>query len=201
MIAIVNYGLGNLHSVHKAIVHVGGDAIVTDDVDTIHSADKVVLPGVGAFGDGMRGLEERGFVSVLQEVAAKGTPILGICLGMQLFFDSSTELGDYKGLGLIPGEVVLFEDVDVKVPQIGWNQLILEKDSPLLKNTNEGDYVYFNHSYYCVPAEESDVMTSTEYGLRYCSSVQRGNIYGVQFHPEKSQKVGLNLLKNFVEAA
>lgn len=201
MIAIVNYGLGNLHSVHKAIVHVGGDAIVTDDVEVIANADKVVLPGVGAFGDGMRGLEERGFVSVLQEVAAKGTPILGICLGMQLFFESSTELGSYKGLGLIPGEVVLFEGVEVKVPQIGWNQLMLEKESPLLANTNEGDYVYFNHSYYCEPAEESDVLTSTVYGLRYCSAVQRGNIFGVQFHPEKSQKVGLNLLKNFVEAA
>lgn len=201
MIAIVNYGLGNLHSVHKAIVYVGGDAVVTEDVDVIRNAEKVVLPGVGAFGDGMKGLEEGGFVPVLKEVAANGTPMLGICLGMQLFFDSSTELGSYKGLGLIPGEVVLFEDVDVKVPQIGWNQLMLEKESSLLQNTKNGDYVYFNHSYYCVPADEFDVLTATEYGIRYCAAVQRENIYGVQFHPEKSQKVGLNLLKNFVEVA
>ncbi|MEE4195197.1 MAG: imidazole glycerol phosphate synthase subunit HisH [Anaerolineae bacterium] len=200
MIAIVNYGLGNLHSVHKAVVHVGGDAVVTDDVEVIRSAEKVVLPGVGAFGDGMQGLEERGLIPVIKEIAQKGTPLLGICLGMQLLFDTSTELGSYRGLGLIPGEVVLFEDVGVKVPQIGWNQLMLEKGSALLRNTHEGDYVYFNHSYYCVPAEKDDVLTSTEYGLRYCSAVQRGNILGVQFHPEKSQKVGLNLLKNFVEA-
>jgi glutamine amidotransferase len=200
MIAIVNYGLGNLHSVHKALVHVGGDAIVTEDVNVIRNAEKVVLPGVGAFGDGMQGLKDRGFVSVLREVAANGTPMLGICLGMQLFFDSSTELGNTQGLGLIPGEVVLFSGLDVKVPQIGWNQLVLKKDSPLIKTTSNGDYVYFNHSYYCVPSVDAYILTSTEYGLQYCSAVQRGNIYGVQFHPEKSQKVGLNLLKNFVEA-
>lgn len=201
MIAIVNYGLGNLHSVHKAIVHVGGNAVVTDDAAVIRSAEKVVLPGVGAFGDGMQGLEERGLAAVIQDVAAKETPLLGICLGMQLFFDSSTELGSYLGLGLIPGEVVLFSGSTVKVPQIGWNQLRLEKESPLLANTKAGDYVYFNHSYYCVPTEKADILTTTEYGTQYCSAVQRGNIYGVQFHPEKSQRVGLNLLKNFVEAA
>lgn len=200
MIAVVNYGLGNLHSVHKAIVHVGGDAVVTSDAEVIRSAEKVVLPGVGAFGDGMQGLQQYGLVAVIKKVAAQGTPLLGICLGMQLFFDSSTELGSYKGLGLIPGQVVLFEDVDVKVPQIGWNQLILEKESPLLNNASNGDYVYFNHSYYCVPADEADILTSTDYGLRYCSAVQRGNLFGVQFHPEKSQSVGLNLLKNFLEA-
>jgi imidazole glycerol-phosphate synthase subunit HisH len=198
MIAIVNYGLGNLHSVHKAVVKVGGEALVTEDAADIRRADKVILPGVGAFADGMQGLAERALVEVVQETARSGKPLLGICLGMQLLFDESEELGVSQGLGLVPGKVRLFENQTVKVPQIGWNQLHFEKDSPLLEGLQPGDYVYFNHSYYCEPAERADTLISTEYGLRYASAVQRGNLSGVQFHPEKSQRVGLQILRNFV---
>jgi imidazole glycerol-phosphate synthase subunit HisH len=198
MIAIVNYGLGNLHSVHKAVVKVGGEALVTEDAADIRRADKVILPGVGAFADGMQGLAERGLVEVVQEAAHSGKPLLGICLGMQLLFNESEELGVSQGLGLVPGKVRLFENQTVKVPQIGWNQLHFEKDSPLLEGLQPGDYVYFNHSYYCEPAEQADTLISTEYGLRYASAVQRGNLFGVQFHPEKSQRVGLQILRNFV---
>jgi imidazole glycerol-phosphate synthase subunit HisH len=198
MIAIVNYGLGNLHSVHKAVVKVGGEALVTEDAADIRRADKVILPGVGAFADGMQGLAERGLVEVVQEAAHSGKPLLGICLGMQLLFNESEELGVSQGLGLVPGKVRLFENQTVKVPQIGWNQLHFEKDSPLLEGLQPGDYVYFNHSYYCEPAERADTLISTEYGLRYASAVQRGNLFGVQFHPEKSQRVGLQILRNFV---
>ena len=198
MIAIVNYGLGNLHSVHKAVVKVGGEALVTEDAADIRRADKVILPGVGAFADGMQGLAERGLVEVVQEAARAGKPLLGICLGMQLMFDESEEQGVSHGLGLVPGRVRLFENKTVKVPQIGWNQLQFEKDSPLLEGLQPGDYVYINHSYYCEPSEQADTLISTEYGLRYASSIQRGNLFGVQFHPEKSQRVGLQILRNFV---
>ena len=198
MIAIVNYGLGNLHSVHKAVVKVGGEALVTENAADIRRADKVILPGVGAFADGMQGLAERGLVEVVQEAARSGKPLLGICLGMQLLFDESEEQGVSQGLGLVPGKVRLFENKTVKVPQIGWNQLHFEKANPLLEGLQPGDYVYFNHSYYCEPAEQADTLISTEYGLRYASSIQRGNLFGVQFHPEKSQRVGLQILRNFV---
>ena len=198
MIAIVNYGLGNLHSVHKAVVKVGGEALVTENAADIRRADKVILPGVGAFADGMQGLAERGLVEVVQEAARSGKPLLGICLGMQLLFDESEEQGVSQGLGLVPGKVRLFENKTVKVPQIGWNQLHFEKANPLLEGLQPGEYVYFNHSYYCEPAEQADTLISTEYGLRYASSIQRGNLFGVQFHPEKSQRVGLQILRNFV---
>ena len=198
MIAIVNYGLGNLHSVHKAVVKVGGEALVTENAADIRRADKVILPGVGAFADGMQGLAERGLVEVVQEAARSGKPLLGICLGMQLLFDESEEQGVSQGLGLVPGKVRLFENQTVKVPQIGWNQLHFEKANPLLEGLQPGEYVYFNHSYYCEPAEQADTLISTEYGLRYASSIQRGNLFGVQFHPEKSQRVGLQILHNFV---
>ena len=198
MIAIVNYGLGNLHSVHKAVVKAGGEALVTEDAADIRRADKIILPGVGAFADGMQGLTERGLVEVVQGAARAGKPLLGICLGMQLMFDEGEEQGVSQGLGLVPGRVRLFENKTVKVPQIGWNQLHFEKDSSLLEGLQPGDYVYFNHSYYCEPAEQADTLISTDYGLRYASAVQRGNLFGVQFHPEKSQRVGLQILRNFV---
>jgi len=146
----------------------------------------------------MQGLAERGLVEVVQEAARSGKPLLGICLGMQLLFDESEEQGVSQGLGLVPGKVRLFENKTVKVPQIGWNQLHFEKANPLLEGLQPGDYVYFNHSYYCEPAEQADTLISTEYGLRYASSIQRGNLFGVQFHPEKSQRVGLQILRNFV---
>lgn len=198
MIAIVNYGLGNLHSVQKAFAYVGGEAVVTEDAGTILKADKVVLPGVGAFADGMRGLETRGLLPVVKEAAASNIPLLGICLGMQLLFDESEEKGLHKGLGLLPGKVVLFRRTDVKVPQIGWNQVEVQKSSALMDGIRDGDYFYFNHGYYCRPRDESDVLAVTDYGIPYASAVERGNIYGVQFHPEKSQKTGLRLIENFV---
>lgn len=199
MIAIINYGLGNLHSVRKAVEYVGGDAVVTDDVETIRDADKIVLPGVGAFQDGMNGLQSRGLVKALQQAGDQGKPLLGICLGMQLLFTESEEQGRHQGLDLLPGKVVFFEQPGIKVPQIGWNQVEIRKSSKLLKDIRDGDYFYFNHSYYCVPEDADAALTITHYGAPFVSAVEKGHIYGVQFHPEKSQKVGLRILKNFVE--
>ena len=199
MIAVINYGVGNLHSVQKAIAYVGGDVVVTDDAQEILGADKVVFPGVGAFADGMEGLRSRNLVQVVKDAARQGKLLLGICLGMQLLFEISEEQGCHQGLGLLPGKVVFFRETDIKVPQIGWNQVQVESDSPLLKSIETGDYYYFNHSYYCVPDDERDVFLVTTYGTRFASAVGRDNIFGVQFHPEKSQKTGLQLLKNFVE--
>lgn len=199
MITIINYGLGNLHSVQKAVANVGGEAVVTDDDQEIINAEKVILPGVGAFADGMKGLESRGLVPVVQEVAAQGKPLLGICLGMQLLFEESEEQGRYQGLGLLSGKVVQFKHPGVKVPQIGWNQVQVSKSSDLMDGIQDGDYFYFNHGYYCIPADVDDVLTMTEYGVSFASSVERELIVGVQFHPEKSQQRGLQVLKNFVE--
>ncbi len=199
MIAIINYGLGNLHSVQKAIAFVGGETVVTDDAEMILSAEKIILPGVGAFADGMKGLDSRGLVPVVREAAALDIPLLGICLGMQLLFEASEEQGRHQGLGLLSGEVVYFRHPGIKVPQIGWNQVEINKTSGFLKGIRNGDYFYFNHGYYCVPDDEGDVLTMTTYGVRFASSVEKGNIFGVQFHPEKSQKTGLQILKNFVE--
>jgi len=199
MIAVINYGLGNLHSVQKAIAFVGGNPQVTDDPESILRANKVVLPGVGAFADGMKGLASRNLVSVVEEVARQGKPVLGICLGMQLFFTDSEEQGLHKGLGLINGSVSAFQQPGIKVPQIGWNQLEISKPGTLMQDIQQGSYVYFNHGFYCSPADSSDILTTTKYGLQFTSSVQKGNIFGVQFHPEKSQKIGLKILRNFVE--
>jgi len=199
MIAVINYGLGNLHSVKKALANVGGDALITSDPETILQADKVVLPGVGAFADGMRGLEKHGLSDAVQKVAKMGKPLLGICLGMQLLFEESDEQGIHQGLALLAGKVVQFKEPGIKVPQIGWNQVDLTGESLLTKGFKDGEYFYFNHSYYCVPTNAEDIITMTYYGRRFSSAVGRGNIYGVQFHPEKSQETGLRILKNFVE--
>lgn len=199
MIAIVNYGLGNLHSVQKAIAHVGGVASVTEDAREIFAADKIILPGVGAFADGMEGLQSRRLVPVMREVVALEKPLLGICLGMQLLFEESEEQGLYQGLGFLAGKVVLFQEPGIKVPQIGWNQVRVSKPSDLMNGIQDGDYFYFNHGYYCIPEVAEDVLTTTDYGVRFVSSVERQMIFGVQFHPEKSQKIGLQILKNFVE--
>ena len=202
MIALVDYGIGNLRSVEKAVAAAGGDVQLTEDPTMILAAEKVILPGVGAFGDGMAGLRQRGLVEVIYTLVQRRTPLLGICVGMQLLFDASEELGEYAGLGLLPGRVCRFPkdaDGNLKVPQTGWNQLLIEQETPLLNGLARGSYAYFNHSYFCATAEPADILASTDYGLRYASVVGRGRLYGVQFHPEKSQAVGLQILRNFVE--
>jgi glutamine amidotransferase len=178
---------------------VGAQVLLTSDPQVIASARQVVLPGVGAFGDGMAGLRRRGLEAVIREIALRGTPLLGICLGMQLLFESSDEMGKHAGLGLLPGRVTRFPETGWKVPQTGWNQLKLLQETPLLAGLSSGDYAYFNHSYYCEPAETQDVLASTDYVLAYASVIGRENLYGVQFHPEKSQDLGLMILRNFVE--
>jgi len=199
MIALIDYGIGNLRSVEKALAAAGADVHLTDEPAQILAAEKVVLPGVGAFGDGVAGLHARGLVDVLETVVARETPFLGICVGMQLLFESSDELGQHEGLGFLPGRVTRFPTSDLKIPQTGWNQLRFEQETPLLRGLAPGSYAYFNHSYYCEAAEGSAVLASTDYGIRYASVVGRGRLYGVQFHPEKSQAVGLTMLRNFVE--
>jgi glutamine amidotransferase len=199
MIALVDYGIGNLRSVQKALEHVGADVRLTEDPAVILSADKVVLPGVGAFGDGMKGLRARGLVDVVREVAARGTPLLGICVGMQVLFEVGEEMGEHVGLGIFSGRVRQFSNSPIlKVPQTGWNQIEPQRDSPLLRDLPRGAYAYFNHGYYCAAPPEH-TLALTDYGGHYPSIVGRDRIYGIQFHPEKSQSVGLLLLKNFVE--
>lgn len=198
-IVLVDYGIGNLRSVRKALEAVGAEVIQTTNPEVILSGDKVVLPGVGAFKDGMVGLQSRGLPPVIDEIARRRTPLLGICLGMQLFFSRSLEMGDTPGLGYIEGEVKEFSGVGLKVPQTGWNQLDIKPESVLLKGLPDQAYVYFNHSFYCEPAEPGVSAAKTIYGITYTSAVEKASIYGVQFHPEKSQDVGLKILKNFVE--
>ncbi len=199
MIALVDYGIGNLRSVEKALEAVGAVVRLTSDPGVIRQASQVVLPGVGAFGDGMSGLRDRSLDGVILEIVTRGTPLLGICLGMQLLFESSTELGDHPGLGILPGAVLKFTEMGLKIPQTGWNQLDIQQPGPLLQGIRSGDYAYFNHSYFCKPTHSADILANTEYGACYASVVGRGNIFGVQFHPEKSQAVGLQILRNFVE--
>ena len=201
-VILIDAGTGNLRSVQKALETIGADVLRTDDPNQVLTGKRVVLPGVGAFGDFMSGLRARRLDSVIKEVAANGVPLLGICVGMQAFFDMGEELGQHKGLGLLTGDVTRFtESPSVKIPHTGWNQVEVRKDTPLFSQVTAGSYVYFNHSYYCQPQESSDILATTEYGLRYACAVQRGNIFGVQFHPEKSQTVGLSFLTNFLEAA
>ncbi|MBN1231326.1 MAG: imidazole glycerol phosphate synthase subunit HisH [Anaerolineales bacterium] len=199
MIAIVDYGAGNLHSVNKGIQFVGGDCQVTKDPKVILAADKVILPGVGAFGDGMTNLEKSGLIPALKQFVSSGKPFLGICLGMQLLFERSEELGNHNGLGFLKGKVIRFTQPGITIPQIGWNQLNIHQSTPLLADVPEGGYVYFNHSYYCKSTSQENILATTSYGLDFPSIVGRENIFAVQFHPEKSQKHGLQILKNFVE--
>ncbi len=198
-IALVDYGIGNLRSVQKALEAAGGRVILTADPAEILAADKVVLPGVGAFGDGMLGLRSRNLETTIRTVFENGTAMLGICLGMQLLFETSEEQGNHNGLGIIPGRVLCFNTDGYKVPQTGWNQVLNRGQVPLLEGLDEGSYAYFNHAYYCEPESQANVAAITEYGIRYASVVVRERLYGVQFHPEKSQDVGLKILRNFVE--
>jgi glutamine amidotransferase len=199
VIALIDYGLGNLRSVQKALEAVGAKVRLTSQASDILAAGKVVLPGVGAFGDGIAELRKRNLVAVIKSVVSQNKPLLGICLGMQLLFEVSYELGEHQGLGLLSGKVVKFPSKDLKVPQTGWNQVLPEQECQLLQGIPPSGYAYFNHSYYCEAADWEQVLASSEYGLRFASVVGKGHLYGVQFHPEKSQAIGLQILKNFVE--
>ncbi len=198
MIAIVDYGMGNLFSVCKALEHVGAQVEITDSPDVLARADRVILPGVGAFGDAMRELERRGLVQPLRDIIASGKPLLGICLGLQILFESSEESPGVAGLGVLPGHCRRFV-TKLKVPHMGWNQLRIARRSPVLRDIEEGAWVYFVHSFYVAPSREEDAATLTEYDGEFVSSVWRDNLFATQFHPEKSQKTGLHMLKNFVE--
>ncbi len=202
MIAIVDYGVGNLFSLKSSFAAIGVEAVVTSDKAVIENADKIILPGVGAFGDAAEKLRCTGLGAVVINEAKKGKAILGICLGMQLLFDKSYEYGEHEGLGLIKGEIRPISDVipkDLKIPHIGWNALNFKgKRSEIFKYLNDGDYVYFVHSYYGADCDESVIATS-EYGAELTAAVASGNVFGCQFHPEKSGNVGLSILRAFCE--
>ena len=201
MIAIIDYGVGNLFSIKSSFEAVGADTVVTSDPKTIRNADKIMLPGVGAFEDAARKLKESGLAKIVKEEAAKGKPLLGVCLGMQLLFERSHEYGLHEGLGILKGDVVPMKgyiDEKLKVPQIGWNALKFTKESPLFKYIKDGDFVYFVHSYFASGCEDS-VAAVTEYDKDLTAAVSKGNVYGCQFHPEKSGDVGLNILRAFSE--
>ncbi|BFH65803.1 imidazole glycerol phosphate synthase subunit HisH [Paenibacillus azoreducens] len=198
-IAIADYGMGNLHSVSKAVERLGAEALITGDRTELLAASGIILPGVGAFGDAMRHLQESGLAEVMKEAAASGKPLLGICLGMQLLFGSSEEHGQHEGLGILPGRVIRFPQGDYKVPHMGWNRLeFLQKNDPLLAGLAEG-HVYFVHSYHVLPEVESDLLAVTDYGQPVTAIVGRGQVYGMQFHPEKSGELGMELLGRFLK--
>ena len=198
MISIIDYDMGNLRSVQKAFQFLGTEAEVVRHPEDIESAERLVLPGVGAFRDAINALQERNLVDAIKNYVDSGRPMLGICLGLQLFFDQSYEDGEFEGLGILAGDVVRFEDQpNLKIPHMGWNELIIERDSPLLKGIEPGDHTYFVHSYHAVPKDDSIVVATTEHGEKVVAVVQHENVYATQFHPEKSQAVGQTILKNF----
>ena len=202
MVAIIDYGVGNLFSLKSSFAFIGEEAVVTSDEAVLREADRLILPGVGAFGDAAAKLRDSGLDKVLLEEAAKGKPVMGICLGMQMLLDVSFEYGEHKGLGLVSGEIRPIADVipkELPIPQIGWNALRLKGEKhPIFKYVNDGDFVYFVHSYYGANCDES-VIADTEYGAYLTAAVAKGNVCGCQFHPEKSGKVGLSILKAFCE--
>lgn len=201
MLAVVDYGAGNLRSVMHALKHLNAPSLVlVQHPDELKHAEKIILPGVGAFGAGMQVLRERGLVEPIVNAVKAGTPFLGICVGMQFLFDIGEEMGLHQGLGLLGGRVVRFPVFsELKVPHTGWNQLRLTRPSPLLNGLPEQSFAYFNHSYHCVPEDPNDVLITVDYGIEFCAAVQRDHIFGVQFHPEKSQNTGLKILQNFIK--
>lgn len=200
MLAVIDYGAGNLRSVMHALKHLQAEDVqLVQEPAQMQGADKIILPGVGAFGAGMQKLHEQGLVEPLREAIAAGTPYLGICLGMQFLFGCSDEMGDHTGLNILPGRVTRFPQFDdLKVPHMGWNTLRITHDSALLIDLPDPAYAYFVHSYYCVPDKREDVLIEVDYGIPFTAGIQRDNIFGVQFHPEKSQTVGLQILRNFL---
>ncbi len=200
MIAIIDYDAGNIKSVEKALAKLGQHAEVTRDRQKLLSAEKVILPGVGAFGDAMGHLSEYGLVEVIREITDRGTPFLGICLGLQLLFARSDEAPGVDGLGILPGEILRIPEKEgLKIPHMGWNALKLQNDGRLFQGIEGNPYVYFVHSYYLKAADESIVTAATHYSTRIHASVEQGNVFACQFHPEKSSAVGLQILKNFAE--
>jgi glutamine amidotransferase len=195
-VAIIDYGVGNLRSVEKAFAATGCEAIISSDESVLREAERLVLPGVGAFAACMKALKERGFDRLVKERVSEGTPLLGVCVGMQLLFDESEEFGSTRGLGLLRGSVRRFRG-ELVVPHIGWNRIHQKRSHELFEEVGEGAFCYFVHSFYCEPVDENVVVGETEYGVRYASVVADGNVCGVQFHPEKSQDVGLRMLRNF----
>jgi glutamine amidotransferase len=211
MIALIDYGISNLRSVQKAFEHLDAEVTLADTPDCLAQADRLILPGVGAFPAGMQGLRERGLIEPIKQGAREGKPLLGICLGMQLLFESSEEMGETPGLGLLPGQVTKIKDARgamqdafrilhsaLKIPHMGWNQLDVVRDHPLVRDLASGSYAYFVHSYAIYPEDQDIVLATTDYGGPFASIVGRGNVCGLQFHPEKSQAVGLKLLTNFL---
>ncbi len=195
---IVDYGMGNLRSVEKAVAAVGGDPVASGDPEVVRRAPRLILPGVGACGDAMNNLRNQGLLDAIQESAGSGRPLLGLCLGLQLLFDESEEFGKHRGLGIIPGRVRRFAIPGLHVPHVGWNQIQEVKSDPLLEGVPEGAYFYFVHSYFVEPVDRGDQLAGTEYGHFFCSIARRGKVWGAQFHPEKSQAMGKRLLSNFV---
>ena len=197
MIAIIDYGMGNIRSVEKGFQKAGADVKVTQDPRDINNADGVVLPGVGAFRDCMKGLEDLNLSNAVIETIKKGKPFLGICVGLQILFSESEEFGTSRGLDIFKGRVVRFQSSDLKIPQMGWNQLNIINSNALFKGIPDKSYFYFVHSYYVVPEDKGIISTTTDYGIDFTSSVCSDNVYAVQFHPEKSQTLGLKVLENF----
>ncbi|MDE0020490.1 MAG: imidazole glycerol phosphate synthase subunit HisH [Candidatus Poribacteria bacterium] len=200
MIAVIDYGMGNLRSVQKGFEHIGAQAEIVRDPNRTKDASALVLPGQGEFGSAMRELRAGGMDEAVLDFIRAGKPFMGVCIGLQALFESSEEAPETPGLGVLPGVVKRFQP-GLKIPHMGWNQLELRSRPPHLRDVKEGDYVYFVHSYYAAPAQESDVAAATEYGERFASAVYRENIFASQFHPEKSQSVGLNILRAFAELA
>lgn len=200
MLAVIDYGAGNLRSVVHALTHLGVENMrIVQDPRELQGAARIILPGVGAFGAGMQQLREQGLIQPIKAAITAGVPYLGICLGMQFLFETSDEMGAHEGFGVLPGRVTRFPDrPGLKVPHMGWNKLAVTRSSPLTDGIDDGQYAYFVHSYYCEPAKESDTLITADYGQPFCAGVARDNVYGVQFHPEKSQQTGLRLLTNFL---
>ncbi|OMH40493.1 imidazole glycerol phosphate synthase subunit HisH [Desulfurobacterium indicum] len=200
MIAVIDYGMGNLRSVSKAVEYVGGNVIITDNKEKIKDAEAIILPGVGAFRDAVKNLKERGLWETVTIEVKKGKPFLGICLGLHLLFEKGYEFGEEDGLGIIKGKVVRFDlPHDYKIPHMGWNQVSIKKNSSFLERIKEGEFFYFVHSYYVKPEDKSVILTTTDYGIEFVSSIEKDNVIATQFHPEKSQKAGLKLLSNFLK--
>lgn len=198
MIAIIDYGAGNLQSVKKAFDFIGAESVITDNPETINACDKILLPGVGSFGDAMNSMNKKGLVETVKQNALSGKPFLGICLGLQLLFEESEEAPGVKGLGIFKGKIKKFApDMGLKIPHIGWNSLEIKQKDTLFKGIPENSYVYFVHSYYLHAEDENEIATVTNYGIDFHSAVGKDNVFATQFHPEKSGDVGLQILRNF----